>query len=469
MRTLYVLLLLILLGTFWLVLNRVRKAFDMLTPVLGWMVGLVYFVLAPLTVLTLNGGFSFPDAYGLSGDWWKLDLAKPQFMVPYIMIWISLMLACGVGYFLCPSPAQRQFRELVISNRKLERIILITMACSVLDWIAAIWLSGGFVEYLASHWYTRGTLLIERFGSLYILYTRVSLVNQILFTSAAALYVSEGLRRRNTQWRFTSMILVFLLIEILMSRNRIFFALYLLALLASCWMHGRKKILLALVATAPIVILVFSVWGWVRADLNSIPDSLDTLVINADMGNRAVTTLVDVTEAASVMLALNIVNDYGNKYEYLYGGTYARLLTFFQLRILNPGRIPDFATITAAHYEPGAETTLGSTAIGEAYANFGLLGILVLPLFTWFAIWYSNWLAGAAKRRSLLTVVSFVLFIWFARGTFAENAVSLIGAALLIWALQLEKGLCGPATGRETLGPPEKGAAFPPTPANPLA
>ena len=336
MKILYVVLLIVLLGTFGLVLNKIRKAFHMLTPILGWMVGLAYFVLASLTILTLNGGYKFPDQYGLSGNWGDVDLAKPQFLGPYLVIWLSLMLTCAVAYFFCPASAPEKPGEYVISRGKLERVILITMALSVLDWVLMIWLVGGIEAFLVSHWYTRAEPLIQRFGTWYILYARFSLVNQILFTGAAALYTNEDVKRGNTRWRFTSLILFFLLLGVVMSGNRIFFALYLLAFLVSCWMYGRRRAITFLLAASPMIVLVFSVWAWVRQDLSTISDSVDTKIVDADMGNRAVTSLMDVTEGSAVMLLMNIINDYGNKYDYLYGSTYSRLFTFFQPRIRRP-------------------------------------------------------------------------------------------------------------------------------------
>ena len=469
MRILYVLLLIVLLRTFGHALRTIRWRFRVPTPILGWMVGLSYFVLAPLTILTLNGGFRFPDAYGLNGNWWDIDFSKPRFLFPFVVIWISLMLTCAVVYLFGSAPGSKQDSEYDISYGRLERVLRITMVLSVLDWILTIWLLGGMAEFLVSHWYTRAMPLIDRYGSVYILYMRLSLVNQILFTSAAALHACEGLKRRNTQWAFTFLILLFLVLETVMTGNRIFFALYLLAFLTSCWLYGRKKILATALVASPLIILVFSVWGSVRQDVSAISDSVDTYVINADMGNRAVTSLMDVTEGAAVMLLMNITNDYGNKYEYLYGATYSRLFTFLEPRILHPERTPDFQTITASTYEPGEVTTLGSTALGEAWANFGVLGIFVLPLFTWFALRFSERLTAAGNRPTLLSAVSFVMFIWFARATFAETSMSLIGSALLIWALRLEKGLCVRTAIDNTLVPAGPLRVFRLAPADPSA
>lgn len=457
MQLIYLLLLIILLATYGFVLNTARKSAVGLTPILGWMVGLAYFALLPLTLLTLNRGFKYPDSYDLSGTWWDLDLSRSRFLYPYVVIWLSLMLTCGVAYFFGPAAGQKQGIEYIISRRKLERVILTTMVLAVVDWIATIWLLGGIEEFLVSHWYTRAQPLIERFGSVYILIMRLSLVNQILFTGAAALYAGRGLKHRNTRWGFTSLILCFLLLGVIMSGNRIFVALYLLAFLTSCALYGRWKILAALLGASPLIVLVFSVWAWVRHDIIEIPDALDRYAIEADTGPQGVNILMEASDPSGVMLLMNIIDDYGNKYDYLYGSTYVRLFTFFQPRNLFPERTPDFATITAQVYEPGVTTTLGSTALGEAYANFGALSIFIVPLFTWLTLWYSAWLTAAWEKHSILSAVSFVMLIWFARSTFAENSMTLIGAAILIGALRIERGLCVRTTagkGLTSAGPP---------------
>jgi oligosaccharide repeat unit polymerase len=417
------------------------------------MVGLGYFVLAPLTVLTLNGGFKFPAEYAVSESWSNLDLSRPQYLGPYVAVWLCLMLTFAVVYFCCPVPTQKQRRGYVVSRPKLERLILITMAISVVDWVLMIWLVGGISEFLVSHWYTRQEPLIERFGSVFILYMRLSLVNQILFTAAATLYASQGLKHRNTRWRFTALVVCFFVLGVVMSGNRIFIALYLLSFLVSCWLYERKKILSALLAASPLIVLIFSVWGWVRQDLSRIPDSVDTYVINADLGNRAVTNLMDVTEGAAVMLLLRVINDFGSEYPYLYGKTYSRLFTFFQTGISHPERTPDFQTIIATRYEPGADTSLGSTSLGEAFANFGLFGIFGPPLLTGIVLHYSKWLTATEERHRLLSAVSFILLIFFARSTFATIGITLLGATVLIWVLRLEVGLCARTTGDEGYAP----------------
>lgn len=441
MRILYVILLFVLLGTYWAALERLKGSFKVLTPILGWMVGLGYFVIIPWSIVTLRGRFRYPTIYAQNGVWGDVDLSRTQFLGPWIFIWLSLMLACAAAYFYRPGPVAKQGPDFAFSRPRLKRIVLFLIGCVVLEWVATIWMNGGVEQFLISHWYHRQDALIERFGVGYIVYMHAASSLQILLTGAAALYTAAGLKNRDTGWKFTSLIVFTLVVGMMLHGNRIFFAVYLLALLVSCWLYERKKILATLLVASPLIVLTFSAWAWVRQDLSAIPESVATHVIDADMDNRAVTSLMDATEGANLLLLMHIIGDFGDKYDYLYGSTYSRLLTFFEPRILNPERTESFTIIAAKHYEPGEQMSLNSTALGEASANFGVLGVFVLPLFTWLALRYSEWLLAGYEKHALLSAVSFVMMIWFARSTFAENAFTLIGAALLIQVLGLESRL----------------------------
>ena len=441
MKIIYLTLLIILLVTYGLALNRIRKSFTVLTPILGWMVGLAYFVLAPLTILTINDGYKSPLSDDVSPLWGEVNLSNPVFLRPYFVIWLSIILICAVVFLFCPESNPKKDRRRVISRRRLEQAILVAMALSLLDWIFMIWLTGGIAEFLVSHWYLRNADLAERFGAAFTLYARVSLCNQIVYTGAAALHTSLALKDRAVHWKFTTLILFFFVLEMVMSGNRIFIALYLLAFLTSCWLYGRKKIIATALVVSPLIILVFSGWAAVRHDLNRIPESVAALTDDANEGNGALPSLMHATEGPAVMLLMHMINDFGARYDYLYGGTYGRLFTFFLPRSIYPSRPVDFTTLAANLYEPGEITSLDSTTLGEAWANFGFFGVLVLPLFTWLALRFSEHLTAACERHTLLSAVSFVMFIWFARSTFAENAMTLLGAILLMWMLKLEKGL----------------------------
>jgi len=148
-----------------------------------------------------------------------------------------------------------------------------------------------------------------------------------------------------------------------------------------------------------------------------------------------------VTEGMGVMLLLHMINDFGTKFSYLEGGTYGRLLTFFLPQSTAGGRPPDFSTLLAQLYEPGRITSLGSTALGEAYANFALAGVLVMPALTWLSVRCTTILGHGGGKHALLSALGFVMFVCFVRFPFAENAQTLMAAASLVWLFRAERGL----------------------------
>ncbi|MCU1302740.1 MAG: O-antigen polysaccharide polymerase Wzy family protein [Candidatus Sulfotelmatobacter sp.] len=443
----YWLLLAILLTSYWLALNHAKRNSVGLTPLLGWLVGVGYFLIVPLVVLTLHGGFKQPAVYDVNGSWDEINLANRIFFRPYLMIWLSLMLTCLVALLSDSNHSQDGVVVTgVIVRRRLERAIVVTIMLSVADWLATIWLQGGLSQFLVSHWYTRNVDLTDRFGGAFIFYTHLSLANQMVFTGAAALYASAGLKERNMRWGFTGLIWLFLVIEMVMSGNRIFLALYLLAFVTSCWLYRRRKIMAALLLVSPAVILIFSLWASIRSNLSQISDSAATQALESDIAEGAVTRVMDVTEGSAAMLLMHMMNDFGTKFAYLHGGTYARLLTAFPPG-LYPNRPKNFASVAAELYEPGETTSLGSTALGEAYGNFGFAGILVMPLFTWGATRCRRFFSRAAEPHGLMSAVSFVMFLSFMVFPFDQNVTTGILALLIILALKLEKDPDLPAQG----------------------
>jgi hypothetical protein len=440
-RLFYLFLLTILLGSYGSVLIRAKRNSEGLTPLLGWLMGLGFFLLVPLTVLTIHGGYEMPPGDGITEAWSRVNLSNPVFFRPYLVIWLSMMFTCLAAYLFNPMPPRGTYHAAAISIAKLERALRITMALSIVSWGIIVWLVGGFAAFAVSHWYLRNVALADHFGGSFTLYARLALANQLLFTGAAALHTSMGLRGRNLRWGFTLLIWLFLLIEMAMSGNRIYIAFYLLAFLASSWLYGRRKLIGTLLVCSPLLVLIFSVWGAVRHDLSKLPDSVSTEVGTSEISSRALSSLMYATEGHAVLLLMHVVNDFGGKFAYLHGSTYGRLLTFWLPRSMYPNRPLDFSSQAAQCYLPGEMTSLCATELGEAYANFGVASLLVLPLLTWLVTRYTVWVARRANGGALLSAVSFVVLIWFARCTFAENVFNLVEAAALIWLLRLEVGL----------------------------
>lgn len=442
LRILYFFLLIPLLWSYWKVLTRLRGERLALTPVLGWMAGLGYFLVAPLTLLVLNGGYTIPSFYDSNSSYASVDLSNGMYFLPMLVVSLALLFSFQAVLLLTRKPkTDGATLEFPINERKLRSILLLTFGLSVLDHAATIWRLGGVDAFLVSRWYVRQEDLLTHFGDAFVLYSWLSQANQILFTAAAALHTSLQIRRRKLDLRISALIAFALLLQMVMSGNRIFIALYGLSFLTSCWFYRRKKWIAALLVVSPAILLLFSAWSYFRHDLSTISEDIPTYV-EGDLGNRAMTTLMDTTEGANVLLLLHMVNDFGSKFHFFYGLSYSKAATFVLPRSLYPDKPQNFQLLIARLYEPGEVTSISTTQLGELYANFGALSVLLLPSITMLILLLSEKLERKCEEHALLSAVLFVLLIWYARSSFADNLVTFLFVLLLIWGLKLERGLC---------------------------
>ena len=441
MRLVYFPLIAILWWSYWRALNRARDKRTPFTPIMGWLVGLGYFVIAPLTILVLHGGYQIPDFYQANARYASVSLSDVRYLIPMLVIWLSLFFAFQSVALLRPrKELPWSAAGLPLDHRKLRRAIFLTLGFSILDCVFAVWRSGGLESFLISHWYLRQEESFARFGDLFVLYAQLSLANQILFTAAAILFTARQLQLRKSEWRIFSLIGLGLALEMAMTGNRIFIALYGLSFLTACWSYQRKRLMGAVLVLSPLVLLFFSAWASFRHDLSSIAEDLPGYV-ERDIDSRVMTTLMDTTEGANIMQLIQMVIDFGDKFDFFYGSTYSKAITFVVPRVLYPNKPKNYPVQIAKLYEPGEVTSLGTTQLGELYANFGVLVVVLLPLFTIWILMLSIKLTNGIQKHCLLSVVLFLLLIWFARTSFEDNFITFLFSVLLVWGFRLQKGL----------------------------
>jgi oligosaccharide repeat unit polymerase len=441
MRLLYFPFLAVLIWSYLRALSRARDERTPFTPIMGWLVGLGYFVVAPLTILVLHGGYQIPDFHEANARYASVDLSDVRYVIPMLVIWLSLLFAFQSVALLRPrKESSWSASDLPVQDRKLRRAIFLTLGLSILDCVFAVWRSGGLESFLISHWYLRQEESFTRFGDLFVLYAQMSLANQIVFTAAAALFTARQLQLRKSEWRFFMLIGFGLALQMAMSGNRIFIALYGLSFLTACWIYQRKKLIAAILLLTPLVLLFFSAWASFRHDLSSIAEDLPGYV-ERDTESRAMTTLMDTTEGASVMQLMHMVNDFGDKFNYFYGSTYSKAVTFLVPRALYPNKPENYPVQIAKLYEPGEVTSLSTTQLGELYANFGVFIVLLLPSFTILILFLSAKLTPRIESHALLLAVLFLLLISFARTSFEDTFITFVFTAVLMWGLRLQQGL----------------------------
>ena len=444
MKFVYFPLLAVLFWSYWRALTRARDERTPLTPLMGWLIGLGYFAIAPLTVLILRGGYRIPDIYEANDEYASVDLSDSRYIIPMLVTSLALFLAFqAVAFFRPRKKEDWRALELPLNDQKLRGVILLSFGLSVLDFIFTIWLSGGLELFLISHWQRRHFEFVAKFGDLYVLYSQLSLANQIVFTAASSLFTARQLQSRKSDWRFFTLIALGLVLEMVVSGNRIFIALYGLSFLTACWIYSRKRLIVTILLLSPAALLFFSLWAFVRHNVSSIPEELSGHLENG-MENRVAATVMDATEGANIMILMHIINDFGNKYEFFYGLTYSKAVIFLVPRALYPNKPENYTGQIARLYEPGEDTSLNTTQLGELYANFGIFTVLLLPFFTILINFLSANLTRKIEGHVLLLTALFLLMIWFARSSFEDNFITFVFTAALISGLRLERGLyCG--------------------------
>jgi hypothetical protein len=447
LRLVYIPLLLVLLWSFWQVLGKIGRCDAALTPILGWTVGLAFFFLTPLSLMVLQGGYQDPAFYAASASHNSVDLSSTQFFVPFLVIWTSLLLSAGVLLLFLPralpeSEPGRDRLELVSHPALLKKVIFVTTVLALLDYALTIRMVGGFEEFLLSNWSGRVSDLSAELGDRYALYLWIAQANQIVFTAAAVLYTHFEAQEGKIHWRISGLLVLVFLLHIAFQGERIYLALYLLSALTSCWLYGRKKVVVGLLLAAPVLAAVFSAWAYFRNDLSNIGDNV-SVYNDADMQNRTMTWFMDACDGDDVMFLFHVIQDFGTGHEYLFGMSYARAAYFVIPRNMFPEKPHGFNLQLAEIYEPGSPTSFAATQLGELYANFGPASILLLPALTLAILLLSNHLREGAQHHPLIFTEMFLLLIWSARSTLEDQFITFVFAFLLTRGLRLERGWGG--------------------------
>ncbi|EJS74034.1 O-antigen polymerase [Bacillus wiedmannii] len=441
----YKFLVLMLIAIFIGCFIRLKNNGYVYTPIFAFVIGIAYFILFPFSVLTFIEKFSLNPLSGATGYWASVDLNNSYFMYPFFIIWISLLL-CGVSILLfTPKLSLDKKQHFVIDEKSYKKIVFIiiaSMAWLTMDWTLKFIQFGGISEYLNLHWYMRNDILFNEYGSLFVYLTKFTQANMVIFTGMSVLYTlilfSKEMNKRGKLF-LSIFIFLFHILIIFLTGNRIYFAIFLLLTFSGFIIFNYRKQIVISVSLLPVLLIIFSAWSYTRSMLHDLDTALQNYFASfSDLSDSFVSMLFDITEGANVLVAFHIINDYGNIYEYLHGATYSRVLTSFIPDLSN--KIDSFTVIIGSNYMPGTNVSLNSTIIGELYANFGLLLILILPILAVFLILLSQRLN--MRVAPIVTCVIGVLICWFVRSVFSDNfLLSIITVFIIIFELMLYDAL----------------------------
>lgn len=439
---------LILFLLFFIAVKRQLNTYQTITPVMGWLAGLFYFIAFPIFLIILNGGYEkpgYPQSYEL---WGKITTEANEFFIPFILIWVSLSLInlCVIAFTpqitLIHANGMTENRNTEISIAQLKKIILYSVGISFLFFLINIYLSGGPTAYFSSHWYYRFNETSEQYGKLFTLYLKFYYTNQLILAASTGLLTVSAIRKKwNNNYFLLGLSFFTMILHMIMSGNRIYIALFLIYLLVAMVSYlNLKKLIKWFLLFLPIVPL-FSVWSYLRSNIANLSVGLKNYVLAINqVSSKIITTLMDLTEGSNNVLLIHIMTDYGKELEFLKGTTYIRAFTSILPRSL--GLYTDnFSIILANIYQPGFKSSMNGTALGEAWANFGVLEVIILPVLTLLIIQISHYLYNHRENWTLFSAVMFIILAWMARSVFAENFQILLIALFLIKLLKYEKNL----------------------------
>jgi|APSaa5957512535_1039671.scaffolds.fasta_scaffold19189_2 oligosaccharide repeat unit polymerase len=406
-----------------------------INPIFTCFLGITYFIFYPYFILVLNNGYTSPSYFGIMGYWGDIDI-NIMSLYPFVFLFIFLFV----------------FYSLIILNKKsillldglifskllkfnincLKRILNKLIIFSIFILIYFVIDAGGIEAYLSQSFHSRQEHIADNSEILYLLIQNTNKAFQVLIVSISILYVNVLYAKDISNKKYIFFLLGYQLIGMIGSGNRIYFVILILMILSILIMYKDKKNLIKVFFVLPIFISGLIIWTSIRSNIFDSLDRITSLLESIDP-NPIVTALLNMAEGMNVIVLLHIIEDFGVKYDFLYGLNYIKLFIIYIPRSFLPEKPIDFTSYAAKLYEPASiGFSLNSTFLGEMYANIGDILILFLPLF--FILFIKLSFKVAKLNIIILYILSFSTF-WMIRVTFVETIISIIFSILFYYLI----------------------------------
>ena len=184
---------------------------------------------------------------------------------------------------------------------------------------------------------------------------------------------------------------IFCIADLYLTGNRIFTLQILVISFVALLVTKRYKIVTAFLLLSPIIGEAMKLFRWVRGYLHETGGfNINTLISSLQYGYSEASqyisssSLIDgiqgITESVNFNTLVFIVRDFGDKFDYLYGISYLKSFFFFVPRSIWPDKPNSLPVIIGDIYCPNCGVAFITTALGEAYANFGFISLIIIPL-----------------------------------------------------------------------------------------
>ncbi len=236
------------------------------------------------------------------------------------------------------------------------------------------------------NWYVSREVFFKEGGSLALVLAFSYIALKIIFM-ASILTAYEN--REINFVKFIMVILLFAIIDIVLTGNRIYVFVLIAAIVINLIIHYKFKILLFGLFVIPFGYML-SIYRHMRGGLftEGIP-SLNNII---DMISKAIekdppridTFLLGISESVNFNVLYEVFN-YITFNNALWGETFLKSFTFIIPRSLWPDKPLSITQFAGEWFAPESEhLSLVTTIIGEVHANFYLFGIVLLPIILFF-------------------------------------------------------------------------------------
>ena len=421
------------------VLKIYMKGLRYPTLILSWFIGFFYFLYIPFTLIVFAGGYDIPEFHQVKGTWGNLDVSTEESMIAAVVIVFMLLSLLFTAHFFSPKQFRPQhFHDYKLNYKQLFKVYRRVLVAVLAVWSLKIYLSGGVVAYFLEHWYYRHE---DNSGVFWLILDRLFDAVYIVFCAVTAIIFADAVKQKHYRlWLLASAVFM-LLMGVLVSGNRIHLVLVGLYVLPFILIYNRKLVTPIIIAM-PVLIIMGSYW----ANIRSYTDRLKGIEIYTDRIISGevdfMTPVVEIFEGVNILVLFEIVKKAGSEFNLVLGETYLKSITWIIPRSMWPEKPLNAPQAVAALIEPGERGwSVNFTQFGEAFFNFGMVALAVIPIMTIVIVVSSNYLEKRFDRMPLKAVSACLLIFWMSRSVISDNLILLLFTCLIIWGFRLDKNL----------------------------
>ncbi len=358
-----------------------RKSFGIF---LGFELGVVYFSLIPLWLLLVRQSPSIAGTL-IHGISWSSARAE-------VSVILSMLLAYELFSLIFGSKIDSSLQSAQVKKVRRRRAgnlaVNIWILCALHIAFACILFMASGLGLADSHWATtKREFATESNVVALTLMNLLSAGRFLLIIATCAHWVREKLA-------YISLLPAMLAaaVDLYATGNRIFILQLLVALSTTALYHRYLRFLVPLALVAGpfgYAMLLFSavrsrMHSWseysLSGALNALSRAVDSARVTYGDGLGLTGYLSGVSESSNLNVFVTIVRVFPDQQGYLLGHTLVRPFVFWIPRQIWPAKPFAFQSIIGESFV-GEGVSLNSTFFGECYANFGVAGVLFVPVY----------------------------------------------------------------------------------------